>query len=91
MGDSDADIVGTVDDPLVEARRLAEGASQAGIPLRLLGGLAVRVLCPDFPPRLRRDQDIDFGCLSKGRQKVAAYLEEVRRTTSVKKNPKAFE
>jgi hypothetical protein len=76
VGDSESDIVGTVDDPLVEARRLAEGASQAGIPLRLLGGLAVRVLCPDFPPRLRRDQDIDFGCLSKGRQKVAAYLEE---------------
>lgn len=76
MGDNDSDIVGTLDDPLVEARRLAEGASQAGIPLRLLGGLAVRVLCPDFPPRLRRDQDIDFGCLSKGRQKVAAYLEE---------------
>jgi hypothetical protein len=76
MGDNESDIVGTVDDPLVEARRLAEGASHAGVPLRLLGGLAVRVLCPDFAPRLRRDQDIDFGCLSKGRQKVAAYLEE---------------
>lgn len=76
MGDNESDIVGTVDDPLIEARRLAEGASNAGIPLRLLGGLAVRVLCPDFAPRLRRDQDIDFGCLSKGRQKVAAFLEE---------------
>ena len=28
-----------------------------------------------FPPRLRRDQDIDFGCLSKGRKDVVAYLE----------------
>jgi hypothetical protein len=76
MGDSESDIVGTPADPLVEARQLAEGALQSGIPLRLLGGLAVRVLCPDFSPRLRRDQDIDFGCLSKGRQKVAAYFEE---------------
>jgi hypothetical protein len=76
MGDSESDIVGTVHDPLVEARQLAEGASKAAIPLRLLGGLAVRVLCPDFAPRLRRDQDIDFACLSKGRQKVVAYLEE---------------
>jgi len=74
--DHDRDILGTTDDPLVEARVLAEGASRAGVPLRLLGGLAVRVLCPDFPPRLRRDQDIDFGCLSKGRQKVTTYLEE---------------
>jgi hypothetical protein len=72
----DRDIVGTADDPLVEAEGLAQGASRAGVPLRLLGGLAVRVLCPEFPPRLRRDQDIDFGCLSKGRQKVMAYLEE---------------
>ena len=75
MGESDADIVGTSDDPLTEARQLAEGGHGAGVPLRLLGGLAVRVLCPDFPPRLRRDQDIDFGCLSKGRKDVMAFLE----------------
>jgi hypothetical protein len=65
----------TTDDPLPEAVALAGGAAQAGLPLKLLGGLAVRVVCPDFPPRLRRDQDIDFACLSKGRTKVAAYLE----------------
>jgi hypothetical protein len=65
----------TTDDPLPEAVALAGGAAAAGLPLKLLGGLAVRVVCPDFPPRLRRDQDIDFACLSKGRTKVAAYLE----------------
>ena len=69
-------IVGTADDPLVEAHSLAAGASEKGIPLRLIGGLAVRELCPDFPPRLRRDQDIDFACLSKRRKDVMAYLEE---------------
>jgi hypothetical protein len=77
VGDSVSELVGTADDPLVEAQQIAEAASAAGIPLRLLGGLAVRILCPDFPPRLRRDQDIDFGCLSKGRREVMAFLEQV--------------
>jgi hypothetical protein len=61
-------------DPLPEALTLARGAAAAGLGLKLLGGLAVRVLCPEFPPRLRRDQDIDFACLSKGRKDVAAWL-----------------
>ncbi len=63
------------DDPLPEALTLARGAEEAGLGLKLLGGLAVRVLCPEFPPRLRRDQDIDFACLSKERKQVAAHLE----------------
>ena len=62
-------------DPLPEAFGMARGAAGAGLGLKLLGGLAVRVICPHFPPRLRRDQDIDFACLSKGRKNVAAYLE----------------
>jgi hypothetical protein len=62
-------------DPLPEALTLARGAADAGLGLKLLGGLAVRVICPDFPPRLRRDQDIDFACMSKRRKDVAAYLE----------------
>jgi hypothetical protein len=62
-------------DPLPEALSLARGAAGAGLHLKLLGGLAVRVLCPGFPPRLRAGQDMDFACLSKGRKDVAAYLE----------------
>jgi hypothetical protein len=65
-----------IDDPLPEAVALAEGAGRAGLGLKLIGGLAVRVLCPGFPPRLRAGQDIDFACVSKQRKKVAAYLEE---------------
>ena len=56
-------------------RALARGAAEPGLGLKLLGGLAVRVLCPGFPPRLRAGQDMDFACLSKGRKNVAAYLE----------------
>jgi hypothetical protein len=66
---------GPADDPLPEALGLARGAAGAGVGLKLLGGLAVRVLCPGFPPRLRAGQDMDFGCLSKGRKDVARYLE----------------
>ena len=64
------------DDPLPEAVALVEGAATAGLPLRLLGGLGVRVLCPDFPPRQRAGQDIDLACHGKGRRDVAAYLEK---------------
>jgi hypothetical protein len=65
----------SADDPLPEAVALARGAANASLGLKLLGGLAVRVLCPDFPPRLRRDQDIDFACVTKQRKKVAEYLD----------------
>jgi hypothetical protein len=64
------------DDPLPEAVTLVEGATKAGLPLRLLGGLGVRALCPDFQPRLRAGQDMDLACGSKGRRDVTAYLEK---------------
>jgi hypothetical protein len=66
--------VGSSHDPLPEALGLARAAGESGLGLKLLGGLGVRVLCPDFPPRLRRDQDMDFACLSKERKKVADWL-----------------
>ena len=62
-------------DPLPEATGLVRGAAEAGHQLKILGGLGVRVLCPDFPPRLRAGQDIDLACLGKSRRKVAAHLE----------------
>jgi hypothetical protein len=70
----DEPTVGSVHDPLPEALGLARAAAEARLGLKLLGGLAVRVLCPDFPPRLRRGQDMDFACLAKGRKEVAAWL-----------------
>jgi hypothetical protein len=71
-----APAAGSAGDPLPEAFGLAQGAAAAGLGLKLLGGLAVRVICPDFPPRLRAGQDMDFACLSKGRKAVAAFLEQ---------------
>jgi hypothetical protein len=63
------------DDALPEAMALAQSAADAGVGLKLLGGLAVRVLVPGLPPRVRAGQDIDFACLSKGRKDTAAFLE----------------
>jgi len=62
------------DDPLPEALALARSAGESSLGLKLLGGLAVRVLCPEFPPRLRTGQDMDFACVSKERKKVADWL-----------------
>jgi hypothetical protein len=64
------------DDPLPEATGLVQGATGAGLPLRLLGGLGVRVLCPGFPPRLRAGQDMDLATTGKARREVAVYLEK---------------
>jgi hypothetical protein len=43
-----------------QAVEMIDAATERGVPLRLLGGLAVQVLTPDFPPRARDDQDLDF-------------------------------
>ena len=66
---------GAAGDPLPEALALVDGAAQAGYRLKILGGMGVRVLCPDFPPRQRAGQDIDLACLGKTWRKVAAQLE----------------
>jgi hypothetical protein len=65
----------TADDALPEAVAIAQAAADSGVGLKLLGGLAVRVLVPGLPPRLRAGQDIDFACVSKGRKDTAAFLE----------------
>src|SRR5215472_10429988 len=70
----EAGVPSPADDPLPEALELSRGAADASLGLKLLGGLAVRVLCPEFPPRLRSGQDIDFACVTKERQKIADYL-----------------
>jgi hypothetical protein len=63
-------------DPLPEALALIEAGRSAGVPLRLVGGLAVRVLCPDFPPRARKGQDLDLASVSRVRSKLRDLLVE---------------
>jgi len=59
-----------------DAIALIEDAGRAGIPLRLVGGLAVSVLCPDLPARTRDDQDLDLASTSRRRAEVVRFLEE---------------
>jgi hypothetical protein len=63
-------------DPLPEALGLIEAGRSAGVPLRLVGGLAVRLLCPDFPPRARKGQDLDLASVSRVRSKLRDLLVE---------------
>jgi hypothetical protein len=54
---------------------LISAASREGVPVRLIGGLAVRYLCPSFPPRVREGQDVDLASVSRARSGLAAVLE----------------
>jgi hypothetical protein len=66
---------GTTDDPLHEALALIESGRQQAVPLRLVGGLAVRVLTPQFPPRARKGQDLDLASISRVRPRLTQLLE----------------
>jgi hypothetical protein len=56
------------------AVQTVEAANREEVPLKLLGGQAVRYLTPDFPPRQRDDQDMDFASVSKAKRAVMALL-----------------
>jgi len=47
------------------ALRTVEAAAERDISLRLIGGQGVRYLTPEFPPRARDDQDMDFASVSR--------------------------
>jgi hypothetical protein len=49
-------------------------ANGLGVPLKLIGGQAVRLLCPEFPNRARNDQDMDFASVSTAKRAVMDFL-----------------
>jgi len=53
---------------------VARQANELGVPLKLLGGQAVRLLCPLFPHRARNDQDMDFASVSTAKRPVMEFL-----------------
>jgi hypothetical protein len=61
-------------DAYTTAVRTVETAGQRGVPLKLIGGQAVRFLTPDFPPRQRSGQDMDFASVSTARGPVVDLL-----------------
>jgi hypothetical protein len=51
-------------------------ANGKGVPLKLIGGQAVRLLCPSFPHRARDDQDMDFASVSSKKREVIDFFDE---------------
>lgn len=69
--------VAVAPDPLEAALQLVEGAASRDVPLRLVGGLAVRYLTPAYPPRMRDRQDLDLASVSSARTQLTAFLVEL--------------
>lgn len=61
-------------DPLVRATALVERADDADIPLRIIGGLAVRALCPAVPARISDEQDLDLASTSDAAGELSGFL-----------------
>jgi len=60
-------MTGILTDIVAEGERLLGIAADEGVPLRLLGGVAVRLKAPETPPALVREyKDIDFAVTKKG-------------------------
>jgi Uncharacterised nucleotidyltransferase len=59
-------MTGILADIVAEGERLLGLASDEGVPLRLLGGVAVRLKAPELPAPLQREyKDIDFATTKK--------------------------
>jgi hypothetical protein len=66
-----------LEDIVSEGERLLGIASSQGVPLRLLGGVAVRMKAPEVPPSLDRVyKDIDFAVTKKGGGAADKLLKE---------------
>jgi hypothetical protein len=61
-------------DAFEESVETVRAANAGGIPLKLIGGQAVRVLCPAFPHRARDDQDMDFACISSAKRDLIDFF-----------------
>ena len=59
-----------------QARRLAAGIEESGLPLRLLGGLAIRLHAagPAHPALVRSYADIDLICSRKAGRDASRFL-----------------
>lgn len=66
-------------DPVAEGRRIAEAAAEREVALRVLGGVAVAMLCPSSgrPPLNREYADIDLATIASAKDQVTALLESL--------------
>ena len=61
---------------LNEGKALIDTANERKIALRLVGGLAIRLLTPDLPARMSTGQDLDFASASATRRALSELLSE---------------
>jgi hypothetical protein len=63
-------------DPVAEGDRIAEHASRQGLPLRLLGGVAVALRCPSSrqSPLRREYADVDLATRASANKEVIGFL-----------------
>ena len=61
---------------LNEGKALIDTANERNIALRLVGGLAIRLLTPDLPARMSTGQDLDFASASATRRALSELLSE---------------
>lgn len=66
-------------DPVAEGTRIAEAAAERGLPLRLLGGVAVAIFCPSSrkPPLQRGYGDIDLATTGSAKKDVTKLIESL--------------
>ena len=66
-------------DPIAEGARIAEAAARQGLRLRVLGGVAVAMLCPSSrkPPLRRSYEDIDLATDRGSKEAVAQTMESL--------------
>ena len=76
MGDRDRQ---PLPDPVAEGRRIAEAAAGRGLPLRLLGGVAVALRCPSSrrPPLAREYADVDLATSGKAKDAVVELMQSL--------------
>jgi hypothetical protein len=63
-------------DPVAEGTRIVGAAAERGLPLRLLGGIAVAILCPSArkPPLRREYKDIDLATDRTSKEEVTLLM-----------------
>ncbi len=73
------DQVVPLSDVRLEGRRIVAAAEQRGLPVRLLGGVAIWARCPSAaaPPLERSYGDVDIISLSKVSRELAAFIESL--------------
>lgn len=66
-------------DPVAEGRRIAEAAADRDVPLRLLGGVAIALLCPSSrqAPLVREYADIDLATAGAAKGKVSELMKSL--------------